>query len=134
MTVASWPPPGPPVETNTPADLPYSLPCCQRLPVPSQKAYKCVFQPDKNKTKGNIIYTYLELSGHATIASGDTKNETVVVSEVAGLYDGIVGLGGRMHLGQDFLGESLGNPKIRSIRSDIGSSRTYMRGALTDRW
>jgi len=114
MTVASWPPPGPPVETNTPADLPYSLPCCQRVPVASQKAYKSVFQPDENKTKGNIIYTYLELSGHVTVASGDTKKITVIVREVIGLQDRVVGLGGCMHLGQDFLGKSLGDPRIRS--------------------
>jgi hypothetical protein len=36
------------------------------------------------KTRGNEIYTYLELAGHVTEASGDTKNETVVVSEVVG--------------------------------------------------
>ena len=113
MTVASCPPPGPPVETNTPADLPYNLPCCQRLPVASQNAYKSGFQHDGNNNKKT--YTYLELSGHATIASGDTKNETVVVSEVGGLYDGIFGFGGRMHLCQDLLGKSLGNPIIRSI-------------------
>jgi hypothetical protein len=82
MTVASWPPPGPPVETNTPADLPFNFPCCQSWPVPSQKAYKSQFQPDKTKRKG--IYTYLELSGHVTEASGDTQKETVVVSEVIG--------------------------------------------------
>jgi hypothetical protein len=36
------------------------------------------------KTKGTKICTHLELGGHVTVASGDTENETVVVSEVAG--------------------------------------------------
>jgi len=40
------------------------------------------------------------------------------VSEVVGIEDLIFGLGRRMHLGQDLLGKSLGNPglKIGQVR------------------
>ena len=52
----------------------------------SQKAYKSEFQPDKKKQdRHGDIYTYLPLSGHATVASGDTNNETVVISDFVGL-------------------------------------------------
>jgi len=51
----------------------------------------------------------LELSGHVTVASGDAKEEAIVVSEVAGSDDGVRRLGRCMHLGQNLLGESLGN-------------------------
>ena len=38
LTVVSCPPPGVPVETNTPANLPAKAPAAQSLPVASQKA------------------------------------------------------------------------------------------------
>ena len=90
-----------------------------------------VFSPMKTKQK--VIYTYLELSGHATVASGDTAKETVELSEVVGGKDGIIGLGGRMHLGQDLLGKSLGNPRITSDKEPL-STQTLLRAALTGRW
>ena len=84
-------------------------------------------------TRAKLLYTYLPLSREVTEASGDTEKETVVVSEVAGLEDGIVGLGGCMHLGQDLLGKSLGNPRFESVRSGI-SLDIREPHALTDRW
>lgn len=56
------------------------------------------------------VRAYLELGGHGTEASGDAKDESIEVGELEGCDDGIVGLGGRMHLGQDLLGKSLRNP------------------------
>jgi hypothetical protein len=80
--------------------------------VPSQKVYKKRLSPSPTKKNGKRNYAYLPLSGEVTIASGDTDNETIIVSEVVGSKDRIVGLGGRIHLGQDLLGESLGNPRV----------------------
>ena len=70
-------------------------------------------------TKQTVSYTYPKLSGHATVASGDTAKDTVELSEVVGRKDGIIGLGGRMHLGQDLLGKSLGNPRITSDKERL---------------
>lgn len=80
-----------------------------------QKKKKASSSPTntKRKVEDIYLYTYLDLSRHAAVASGDTKNNTVVFSEVGGGYDRIVGLGGRMHLVQDILGKSLGNPRFR---------------------
>jgi hypothetical protein len=59
-----------------------------------------------------IIYVYanLPLSWHVTIASGDTAQDTIKLSEVVRLEDRVIGLGRRMHLGQYLLGECLCNP------------------------
>jgi len=61
----------------------------------------------------------LPLSGEVTEASGYTIKDTIIVSEVIGRNDRIIGLGGRMHLGQDLLGESLGD-LIDGSRSTSG--------------
>jgi hypothetical protein len=71
-------------------------------------------QPHENQRLKKLAY--LPLSGEVTVASGDTVKDTVIVSEVVGSKDGIVRLGGRIHLGQNLLGQSLGNPKIKQVR------------------
>jgi hypothetical protein len=87
------------------------------------------------KTNRKRIYAYLPLSGEVTVAGGDTENETIIVSEVVGSKDRIVGLGGRIHLGQDLLGESLGNPTSINKSSQKCPIALPMRGGvLTDRW
>ena len=58
--------------------------------------------------------THLPLSREVTVASGDTEEDGIELGEVIGVKDGIVGLGGRIHLGQDFLRECLGNPDNQS--------------------
>jgi hypothetical protein len=54
----------------------------------------------------------LELGGEVAVPSRDTKEDTVVRFDLGGVVeDGDVGgLGGRIHLGQDLLGERLGDP------------------------
>lgn len=110
--VISWPPPGVPVETNTLAYLPASEPCAQSPPVASQKVYVAqgACQHDYiSLTQGRE--THLELRGHVAVASRDTEDEGIEFGEVRGLEDGIGGLGGRAHLGEDLLGERLGDPE-----------------------
>jgi hypothetical protein len=52
------------------------------------------------------------LRGHVSVPSGDTEEDTVVLLELGGVVDGgDAGVLGRsVHLGQDLLGESLGDP------------------------
>ena len=52
------------------------------------------------------------MSREVTKTSGDTKEEGIEITKVVGVKDGIVGLGGRIHLGQDFLREGLLNPGL----------------------
>lgn len=52
----------------------------------------------------------LELAGEVSVTGGDTEDDTVVVAEGISGSDGVVTLGSGVHLGQDLLGESLGNP------------------------
>lgn len=52
----------------------------------------------------------LPLGGEVSETGGDTKEETVVVAEQVGSDDGVVGLGGGVHLGQDRLVKSLRDP------------------------
>ena len=74
--------------------------------------------PLPTKMKGEIwIYAHLPLSGEVTVASGDTENEAIKVTEVVGTKDRIVGLGGRMHFGQNLLRKSLGDPRMKSRQS-----------------
>lgn len=56
-----------------------------------------------------LVKTHLPLSGEVTVTGGDTEDEAIVVSELCGLEDGVVGLGGCVHLGEDVLGQSLGD-------------------------
>lgn len=58
----------------------------------------------------------LPLSGHVSIASGNTEEEGVVVDENVRRDDGIVWLRGSMHLGENFLRQRLGNPTDRCQR------------------
>jgi len=51
----------------------------------------------------------LPLSREVTVASGDTEEDGIVLQKVAGLSNGVGGLGRGVHLGQDFLGKSLGD-------------------------
>lgn len=51
----------------------------------------------------------LPLGGEVTVTGGDTEEDGVVFEKSLGLSDGVVALGGSVHLGQDFLGESLGD-------------------------
>lgn len=62
--------------------------------------------------------THLPLSREVTVTSGDTEEEGIEIAKVLGGKDGIVGLWGRIHLGQDFLREGLLNPDDQNIIRD----------------
>lgn len=53
----------------------------------------------------------LPLSREVAVTGGDSKEETVVLSQGAGRGNGVLGLGGSMHLTQDLFRESLGDLK-----------------------
>jgi hypothetical protein len=55
----------------------------------------------------------LPLGGEVSVTGGDTEEDGVVLEESVGLGDGVVTLWGSVHLGQDLLGESLGDPVRR---------------------
>lgn len=50
---------------------------------------------------------YLELGGHATVAGGDTKEDSVVFSQGGRGSDGVVGFGRGMDESENLLGEGL---------------------------
>lgn len=54
--------------------------------------------------------TYLPLGGEVTVTSGNTKDEPIELGELFCSDDGVVGLGGCVHLAEDVLRESLRNP------------------------
>lgn len=56
--------------------------------------------------------TYLPLGGEVAETSGDTDNEGVKAGKDVGGDDGVVGLCRGVHLGQDFLRESLGDSMV----------------------
>lgn len=62
--------------------------------------------------------THFPLRGEVTVTSGDTEEEGIELAKVLGMKDGIVGLRGRIHLGQDFLREGLLNPDDQNIIRD----------------
>ena len=49
------------------------------------------------------------LGREVTVASGNTEQNGIVLKEGVRLGNGVVGLGGSVHLGQDLIGESLGD-------------------------
>lgn len=54
--------------------------------------------------------THLPLSWEVTVTSGDTEEDGIEIAKVVGVKDGMVGLRGRIHLGQNLLREGLRNP------------------------
>lgn len=52
----------------------------------------------------------LPLGGEVAVTGRDTEENGVVLQESVRLSDGVAALGGSVHLGQDFLGESLSDP------------------------
>jgi hypothetical protein len=81
--VTSCPPPWVPVEIKTPAYFP------ERAP------------------------SLLPLAGEVSVTSRDTEEEGIVVLQFRGGNNGVVRLGGSVHLSKNFLGESLRNPEER---------------------
>lgn len=53
----------------------------------------------------------LPLGGEVTVASGDTEQDGVVLKESVGFGNGVAGLGGSVHLGQNIVGEGLSDPR-----------------------
>ena len=51
----------------------------------------------------------LPLGGEVTITGGDTEEDSIELEQVRGLSNGVAGLGRGVHLGENLLGESLGN-------------------------
>ena len=62
--------------------------------------------------------TRLPLGREVTVASGDTEDEPVELGEVLRGKDGVVGLGGGVHLVEDLLRQGLGNPNQGSAVSN----------------
>lgn len=55
----------------------------------------------------------LPLGREVAVAGGNTEQDGIVLEEVIGLSNRVAGLGRGMHLGQNFLGEGLGDPGLR---------------------
>jgi len=55
------------------------------------------------------IHKGLDLGGHHAVAAAESKQESVKLLHFVGRHDGIVRLGGRPHLGQNFVAERLGH-------------------------
>lgn len=53
----------------------------------------------------------LPLSREVTVTGGDTEENGIVLQEIGGLNNGVAGLGGGVHLGQNLLRESLADPR-----------------------
>jgi hypothetical protein len=72
--------------------------------------------------------THLPLSREVTESGGDTEEDTVVLLELLGVLEGgDAGVLGRsVHLGQDLLGESLGD--LVDIDLDAGLLSTLLLG------
>lgn len=64
--------------------------------------------------RAGLVPEGLPLSGEVTVTGGDTQQDGVVLQEVIGLNDRVAGLGRGVHLGQDLVGESLGDPTKRT--------------------
>ena len=69
----------------------------------------------------------LPLRGEVTVARRDAEDERVVVGEVPRLEDGVCGLRGRMHFGENFCGERLLDPAGREC-GQAGGGRSGRTG------
>ena len=63
-----------------------------------------------------LVPESLPLGGEVTVAGGDTEEESIVFGEVGRIFQhGDVGLGRSVHLGQDLVGEGLGDPVVKRV-------------------
>lgn len=69
--------------------------------------------------------TYLPLSGHRAITGGHTEEESVEFGEDIGRDDGVVRLGGSVHLLQNLLREGLRDPAVVKASKDVTIPKTY---------
>jgi len=58
-----------------------------------------------------VVNSYLPLCWHATITSGNTKEECVVFGKIIEGEDRVVGFGWRIHFTQDLRREGFGNSR-----------------------
>ena len=72
------------------------------------------------------------MSREVTVTSGDTKEDGIEVAKVVGGKDGVVGLRGRMHLGQDFGRKGLGNPDDQNLIRDLVTRTAKKSRILVD--
>lgn len=58
-----------------------------------------------------ILGVYLPLGGEVSVSGGDAEEESIVGLEGGGILEegDVSGLGGSVHLGEDVLGEGLGD-------------------------
>ena len=122
MAVASCPPPGVPVETNTPANLPAKAPLAQSPPVASQKAY----HGDQIVENDSMAKSYLPLCREVTVTSGDTKEECVKLCQLVDRDDWIIGFRRCMHFGKHFIWEGLWDSRWGNC--PMSDRRLYRKG------
>lgn len=72
----------------------------------------------------------LPLRGEVTVASGDTEEDTIVGEELVRGHNGVGGLGGSVHLGQDIVGERLGDPMGDKVVSQSHCAQYAAEGLL----
>ena len=110
ITVASWPPPGEPVETNMPANLPVNAPCIHSCPVASQKACPGRDQISCYNTKDE---THLPLGREITVTGRNTKQVGIEIGQLVNRNDGVGRFGRGMHFCQDLSREGLWDSRSR---------------------
>ena len=65
--------------------------------------------PKRKRREGGPC-AHLPLRGEVAVSGGNTEKEGIKVGQFCGGDDGVVGLGGGVHLGQDLLGKGLSDP------------------------
>ena len=131
ITVASWPPPGEPVETNTPANLPVNAPCIHSCPVASQKACPGRDQISCYNTKDE---THLPLGREVTVTSRNTEQVGIEIGQLVNRNDGVGWFGRGMHFCQDFSWERLWDSRSGWVMENEWIVGAGARNGRTDRF
>ena len=86
----------------------------------------------QKKREDHHVLAYLPLRREVAVSGGNTEKEAIIVGQFCGADDGVVGLGGGVHLGQNLLGESLGDPSSETDQKMCSTMAIVI--VLTGRW
>jgi hypothetical protein len=133
--VSSWPPPWVPVETKTPAYLPEGMEFCQEKKrtvssMPNRSGNLLTSESTSRPEAACGIDECLPLSREVAVTCGDTEEESIVILQLIGGNDCVVGLGGCVHLSEDLIGEGLRDSEELSSAEFTGKSNNTRKQIL----
>jgi hypothetical protein len=99
--------------------------------LPKEGKYGLSSGMTQKKREGHVL-VYLPLRREVAVSGGNAAKEAIIVDQFGGGHDGVAGLGGGVHLVQNLLRESLGDPSSECDQTMCPTMIIVI--VLTGRW